>query len=134
MEIIQAIEDSGYVKPLLGPGRPAHWPSNIQWREWIQKYPDLAAEQDRAIAEYGMKLGYETIQIADGKDLLEGEQYDYMRARLRVNSRQWAAERLAKPVFGKTMDVNHGGQADNPIRSLIDAVSGTSFQPVPEDE
>lgn len=40
---------------------------------------------------------------------------DVQRAKLKVDVRKWAASRFNAKKYGDKMDMNHGGQKDNPV-------------------
>jgi uncharacterized iron-regulated protein len=79
----------------------------------------------------------EIIDIADDnsqdmttdKDGNEVVNHDVIaRARLRVDARKWAMSKLAPKKYGDKLDVNHGGQAENPIAVLMRELDGSSVK------
>lgn len=85
----------------------------------------------------------EMLDIADdgrrdysvGEDGREVVDHDHIqRAKLRVETRKWMLGKMAPKKYGDRLDLNHGGQKDNPIMALIAEVSGSTFRPVTEDE
>ena len=53
--------------------------------------------------------------------------------RNRVATMQWLAMKLNPKKYGDKVDVNHGGQAENPFSVLLQQVDGTSL-PIKGDE
>lgn len=51
------------------------------------------------------------------------------RSRLRVDTRKWLMSKLAPKKYGDKVDVNHGGQTDNPVQMLYQQITGTPFKP-----
>lgn len=49
--------------------------------------------------------------------------------RLQIDSRKWYAGKLAPKVYGDKVDVNVGGQEDNPLTVLYKEISGSGFTP-----
>ena len=47
---------------------------------------------------------------------------------------QWLAAKHAPKKYGDKVDVNHGGQTDNPLSVLLKQVSGTSLPVVADDD
>jgi hypothetical protein len=46
------------------------------------------------------------------------------RSKLRVDARKWLMSKLAPKKYGDKLDLNHGGQKDNPLELLLQAVDG----------
>ena len=128
LEIIDRLADCGYIKPLLDRGRAEGrpYPSYFTFRvNWLMKNDGKNGEMyDDARREYGDKLAYETIAFADNRT------DSPMHNANSLKSRQWMAERLNRKVWGNKVDVNHGGQRDNPLTQLIQQVSGSALLPV----
>lgn len=51
------------------------------------------------------------------------------RNRLRVDARKWVAAKLKPRKYGEKVDLNHGGQADNPLTMLLGEVAGRVLGP-----
>lgn len=56
------------------------------------------------------------------------------RSKLRIDTRKWLMAKLKPKKYGDKVDVNHGGQADNPLSLLLQQVQGTQLKPVTDDE
>lgn len=105
---------------------------------WLYRHEDFCHQYLRA-KQFGMYAKAEELEeIADDgtNDYMEREGKDpvvdheaVQRSKLRVQTRQWMLERLAPKRFGQKVDLNHGGQADNPIGVLIQQVAGSTLRP-----
>jgi hypothetical protein len=114
------------------------FPSEETFRLWIVRDPELfgrymrvkelqqlwMAERAQRIADDGAN---DTYIDDDGKVKVDTDVIQ--RSRLRVDTIKWQASKLAPKMFGEKVDVNHGGQADNPLEVLFNQVSGTPFKP-----
>ncbi|MBP6443575.1 MAG: hypothetical protein KA267_06095 [Gemmatimonadales bacterium] len=49
------------------------------------------------------------------------------RSRLRIDTRKWTAMKLRPKKYGDRIDHNLGGQADNPLIALVQAVQGSAM-------
>jgi hypothetical protein len=54
------------------------------------------------------------------------------RSRLGIETRKWVLGRMKPKKYGERIDLNHGGQKDNPIMALLAEVSGSTM--VPQDD
>lgn len=54
------------------------------------------------------------------------------RSRLRIDTRKWIMSKLIPKKYGEKVDVNHGGQTENPMTVLMSQVAGKTFKPVDE--
>ncbi|WP_444633239.1 terminase small subunit-like protein [Cupriavidus oxalaticus] len=93
---------------------------------------EFMAEEILEIADDGTN---DTYVDADGNVRVD---HDVIaRSRLRVDTRKWLMSKLAPKKYGERVDVNHGGQAENPLAKLLKEVQGTYIKPVaepPDDE
>lgn len=70
----------------------------------------------------------DTYSDEDGKQRTD---FDVIaRSKLRVDARKWMAGKLKPKVYGDKVDLNHGGQADNPMTVLMQQLAGKTFKPV----
>jgi hypothetical protein len=75
---------------------------------------DAMADQLLEIADDGSgDITYD----AQGNRLVNGEHIN--RSRLRVDTRKWYLSKLAPKRYGEKVDVNVGGQAENPVATII---------------
>lgn len=107
-------------------------------RAWKWRHPEFAAKYARAKEEQQEWIIEGAVDIADdgSNDTYIDEEckprvdHDHIqRSKLRVDTRKWVAARLARKRFGDKVDVNHGGQADNPIQALYQQITGTPMKP-----
>lgn len=112
----------------------------LRWAAKDDEFAALYAQARLALADY---LADETLEIADDarndymlKFNKDGSEYEAFnpeavaRSKLRVSTREWYVSCLAPRKYGTKMDVNHGGQADNPILTMISQINGPGIKPV----
>lgn len=113
--------------------------------DWIDKDSDFAMRfaraRDRgeevisqeclAIADDGTNDYMETVTDAGLAYRLNGEHVQ--RSKLRIETRLKLLARWNPKKWGEKVDVNHGGQAENPFSVLLQQVDGTSL-PIKGDE
>lgn len=58
---------------------------------------------------------------------------DPAAGRVAIDAYKWSAGRRLPKKYGDRIDLNHGGQKDNPILSLIEEVSGNTLTPRDDD-
>lgn len=82
---------------------------------WLadERYADFRDQYARAREAQADKYADELVDIAD-----EGKSEDANIIRLRMDARKWAASKIAPKKYGDKVDLNHGGQIDNPMRSI----------------
>lgn len=104
-----------------------HMPNRSTIYEWIAKHPEFSNNYARA-KELQMELmAEEIIDIADenandtltinknGRDI-DVPNMEYMRrSQIRIDARKWLMSKLMPKKFGDRLDLNHGGQTDNPV-------------------
>lgn len=110
-------------------------------RVWKWRHPEFAAiyarareeqqewlvERAQAIADDGSN---DTYIDDDGKPRVDHDHIQ--RSKLRVDTIKWTAARLARGRYGDKVDVNHGGQPDNPMKMLYEQITGTPMKPKEE--
>lgn len=80
------------------------------------------------IADDG-EFDYETKTRDDGSEY-EAVNHDHIqRSKLRIEARKWVLGKMAPKKYGERIDLNHGGQKDNPIMALLAEVSGNTLAP-----
>jgi hypothetical protein len=71
----------------------------------------------------------------NGKDdvgyRLNGE--NVQRSRLRLDARKWVASKLL-PRYADKVDLNHGGQQENPLTMLVSSLGGNVIGKTKHDE
>lgn len=90
-------------------------PSNATVFRWRAEIPEFAKMYETAKLEQLYGGIEECTEIADkaGKT-----HEDIAHAKLRIDTRIKVAQRLKPKEFGDKVDVNHGGQGDNPITTV----------------
>jgi hypothetical protein len=100
---------------------------------WLATNESFRDQYTRAREAQADALFEEILEIADDtsrdtivKEGKDGAEYEAAnsewinRSRLRVDARKWMASKLAPKKYGDKLDVNHGGQPDNPIVTIRD--------------
>lgn len=75
---------------------------------WLAKEAVFSEKYARAREQQADVYAQEIVTIAD-------EAEDAQIARLQMDARKWAASKLAPKKYGDKLDLNHGGQRDNPV-------------------
>lgn len=100
---------------------------------WFRKYPEFLAQYEKAKEEQADALAEEMLDIADDgtNDWMEKQDKDgasigwqlngenVQRSRLRLDARKWIASKLKPKKYGDKVDMNLGGQKDNPIITAL---------------
>lgn len=86
------------------PGMPAQ--SSVYL--WLSSKPGFSEKYAHARAAQADVYAQEIVDIADMCE-------DPAKARLQMDARKWAASKLAPKKYGDKLDLNHGGQPDNPV-------------------
>lgn len=99
--------------------------------KWLRERKEFSEQYAKAKAESADAMVEEMLDIADDarNDWMEyhdkeGESLGYkingdhvQRSRLRVETRKWIAAKLKPKKYGEKVDMNHGGQDGNPIKT-----------------
>lgn len=112
----------------------------FRWLYANEAFRDQYTRAREAQQEY---LALEILEIADdgsndtyideeGKPRVDHDVIQ--RSRLRVDTRKWIMSKLAPKKYGDKVDVNHGGQAENPLTLLLQQVQGTALKPVDDED
>lgn len=95
--------------------------------KWLGLHPSFAEQYARAREAQADTMADEILDISDdgrndtymGDDGIERTDTDVIaRSKLRVDSRKWLASKMAPKKYGEKLDLNHGGQPDNPITGI----------------
>lgn len=116
---------------------------------WLDKDQDFARRFARAREAGEEVIAQECIEIADDatNDWMEKVDKDgaltgwqlngehVQRSKLRIETRLKLLAKWNPKKYGEKVDVNHGGQAENPVAMVLKQVSGTALPVVanPED-
>jgi hypothetical protein len=120
-------------------------PSRRTVLNWLNSNESFLRQYENAKIDGLESLAEEMIDIADNgtndwmdKNDPENPGYSYngehvQRSRLRLDTRKWLLSKLLFKKYGDKLDVNHGGQQDNPLLILAKAVQGSAL-PVKSDD
>jgi len=108
--------------------RDEHMPNIATVWRWRQDNKEFCKHYEKAREDQIECYATEMIEIADdstndfyekqlknGEVAVVGNNEMVNRARLRVDARKWACERMNPRKYGPKQDVNLGGQEDNPL-------------------
>lgn len=73
-------------------------------------------------------------RVGDLADKVARGLLDPAAGRVAIDALKWSAGKRLPKKYGDRIDLNHGGQKDNPITALIAEVSGSTLVPRDEDE
>ncbi len=102
---------------------------------WLREKPEFRDQYAHAKNESADALVEEMLDIADDANGDHDDEGRYVsenvqRSKLRIDTRKWIAAKMKPKKFGDHIDVNHGGQTDNPLHAIIQAVQGNIIRPV----
>jgi hypothetical protein len=90
-------------------------PSKATVFRWKAEHPEFAKMYEAAKLEQLYAGIDECTEIADKA----GKSHEEIaHAKLRIETRMKVAQRLKPKELGEKVDVNHGGQADNPLQTV----------------
>lgn len=92
----------------------AHLNFRAKYARAREAQADLLAEEIVQIADTP-QIGTKSVSKATGTEITEGDMIEHRR--LQVLARQWYAAKLAPKKYGDKVDLNHGGQDGNPIKT-----------------
>lgn len=103
----------------IAKGKPVHkiaalagMPSERTIYRWLAEHEEFRQDYTRAREAFSHRAVAETIAIADAApETVKGVE----KARLRVQTRQWAAERMAPKKYGARVKQELSGPDDGPI-------------------
>lgn len=81
--------------------------------DWCRKDAALAGSYAHAREARGLLLAEQALVIADDKEIPADQK------RLMLDTRKWFAAKLNARQFGEKVDVNHGGQPENPVKFSV---------------
>jgi hypothetical protein len=102
-------------------------PSKATVFKWLGAYRDFADQYARAREAQADTMADDILDISDdgrndtymGEDGIERTDTDVIaRSKLRVDARKWLASKMAPKKYGDKLDLNHGGQPNNPITGI----------------
>lgn len=99
------------------PGMPRAWTI----LRWADEKPEFCVQYTRARELQAHRMVADTLAIADAKPTKLG---GVEQARLRVQTRQWAAERMASKRYGARVKNEITGADGAPFQVVLNGVSG----------
>ncbi len=102
---------------------------------WLRQRDTFRDQYARAKAEAADALFEDILDIADDAsgDYDEEGRFrpeNVQRARLRIDARKWMMAKMKPKKYGDQIDMNVGGQEENPIKALIMSIQGSALMPV----
>ena len=104
-----------------------HGTTDTTFNRHCEKDAELALKYVRAREAQGELYADQIIEIADNPEIPSDHK------RLQIDARKWQASKLASKKYGDKIDLNHGGQPDNPL-TVIERRIVKSQQPDVEPE
>jgi hypothetical protein len=97
-------------------------------KDFADKYARVSEIREKVIFEEILNIA-DTPQIGKVETLkewgVEVKTADMIEhRRLQVDARKWILGKMAPKKYGEKLDVNHGGQVDNPMQVLLSSLSG----------
>lgn len=122
-EIFEKVAEGSSVHKIIKKKGNNHYPGFSAFYYHIREHEEL--EKKYLIAkDIGMERRAQEIEeIADTK-IARGDMSAVAKQRLRIDTRKWLLSKLVPKRYGDKVDVNHGGQGDNPVieikRTIVD--------------
>lgn len=121
-------------KICLGDEMP-HFITVIRWlgkdQEFASRYAHAREIQAQTFVDKMLDVAEEDPKRNPITGALDSASVAHIRNR--IATMQWLAAKLNPKKYGDKLDLNHGGQKDNPLSVLLKEVSGTSLPVVPDD-
>lgn len=93
---------------------------------WLSKYEDFSDKYTRAKAD-GQEASLDDLdEIAE--KVISGD-IEPNAARVAADIKKWAIVKRNPKKYGEKVDLNHGGQSENPLTMLISEISGGTLEP-----
>jgi hypothetical protein len=90
-------------------------PSRATVYRWLEESTEFQALYAKATTQRADGYIDEIVEIAD---TAPGTKSGIAKAKLRIYAREKYAAKIAPRKYGEKIDVNHGGQGDNPIKTV----------------
>lgn len=117
-----------------------HWTTVYEWQKAHEEFSLRIAHArelgEEAIAQDCLKIaddGWNDTYI-DDKGNKRTDTDVIQRSKLRIETRLKLLAKWNPRKWGEKVDLNHGGQKDNPIMALLAQVSGTALPVVKDDD
>lgn len=89
----------------------------FKWLSESQEFTDNYTRAREAQADY---LADGVLDVADDATIPADER------RVRIDARKWYAGKLKPKKYGERVDLNHGGQKENPLSLILSSIDGQS--------
>lgn len=131
-KVLEQVAQFSLVRVCAQPGMP----NRTAFLDRVATDEDLQRRYAAAMAARVDKYAEETIEIADdgsndtyvdAEGMVKVDTDVVARSKLRIAARQWYASKIAPKKYGDKVDLNHGGQVDNPLAVLLSQVNGTAL-------
>lgn len=86
---------------------------------WIGATPERSARAREARAQTALMWDDKATHVIEEA----GDQFELAKAKELAHHYRWRAAKIAPKEYGDKVDVNHGGQAENPIAVLLESVA-----------
>ena len=112
-------------------------PHHITVIRWLGKHDDFATKYAHAREIQAQTFVDKMLDVAE--EMPERNSFGSIDSasvahiRNRIATMQWLAAKLAPKKYGDKLDLNHGGQKDNPITAVLSKIGGSSLPVVPDD-
>lgn len=112
-----------------------HWTTVYRWQEDFEEFRIRIARArelgEDAIAQECLRIADEGINdtYIDDKGNVRVDYDHIQRSKLRIETRLKLLAKWNPRKWGDKVDVNHGGQPDNPLSVLLQEVQGTRLRP-----
>ena len=128
-EILRRVSDG---EPLRQVCRSDGMPRWNTFYDWLDGDKELAGRFGRAREKGEEAIAAECLDIADdtSQDMIDtayGPRLNtehVQRSKLRIETRLKLLAKWNPKKWGEKVDLNHGGQADNPIKTLVENLAG----------
>ena len=128
-EILRRVSDG---EPLRQVCRSEGMPGWNAFYAWLDGDKELAWRFGRAREKGEEAIAAECLEIADNasQDMIETEYglrlntEHVQRSKLRIETRLKLLAKWNPKKWGEKVDLNHGGQPDNPIQALVENLAG----------
>lgn len=87
------------------------------------KHQSFSEQYTRARAAQGFNDAEKIREVAE---MVSAGELDPQQAKVMIDAYKWTAERNAPKHYGNKIDMNHGGQENNPVKFSIEFVKPTS--------
>ena len=113
-------------------------PHHITVIRWLAKHDEFASRYAHAREIQAQTFVDKMLDVAESRperNPITGalDPASVAHIRNKIATMQWLAAKLAPKKYGDKLDLNHGGQKDNPITAVLSKIGGSSLPVVPDD-